>query len=60
MITARHHRSVMIVDVRRDLEWADSHIDGAPSTCPCMSFPAAWPRYRTGSCECITGPGTAP
>ena len=25
----RHHRSVVIVDVRRDLEWADSHIDGA-------------------------------
>ena len=26
---ARHHRPLMIVDVRRDLEWADSHIDGA-------------------------------
>ena len=25
----RHHRSVVIVDVRRDLEWADSHIEGA-------------------------------
>jgi len=26
---SRHHRPVMIVDVRRDLEWADSHVDGA-------------------------------
>jgi hydroxyacylglutathione hydrolase len=25
----RHHRRVTIVDVRRDLEWADSHVDGA-------------------------------
>ena len=32
----------------------------APSTCPCMSIPAAWPRYRTGSCGCIAEPGTAP
>ena len=25
----RHHRPVVILDVRRDLEWADSHIEGA-------------------------------
>ena len=25
----RHHRSVVILDVRRHLEWAESHIDGA-------------------------------
>jgi hydroxyacylglutathione hydrolase len=25
----RHHRPVVILDVRRDLEWAHSHIDGA-------------------------------
>jgi glyoxylase-like metal-dependent hydrolase (beta-lactamase superfamily II)/rhodanese-related sulfurtransferase len=25
----RHHRPVAILDVRRNLEWADSHIDGA-------------------------------
>jgi hydroxyacylglutathione hydrolase len=26
--SVRHRRPVVIVDVRRDLEWADSHIDG--------------------------------
>lgn len=26
---ARHHRPLMILDVRRDLEWTESHIDGA-------------------------------
>ena len=26
---ARHHRPLVILDVRRDLEWTDSHIDGA-------------------------------
>ena len=25
----RHHRSVVVLDVRRRLEWAESHIDGA-------------------------------
>ena len=25
----RHHRPVVILDVRRDLEWTDSHIDSA-------------------------------
>ena len=25
----RHHRSVVVLDVRRSLEWAESHIDGA-------------------------------
>lgn len=25
----RHHRNVAVLDVRRDLEWAESHIDGS-------------------------------
>ena len=29
LAVVRHHRPVVILDVRRDLEWADSHIDGA-------------------------------
>ena len=54
--TARHHRPVMIMDVRRDLEWADSHIDGAIHL-PLHEFPGRldevpdvelWVYCRTG------------
>jgi hydroxyacylglutathione hydrolase len=29
LAAARHHRPVVVLDVRRNLEWAGSHIDGA-------------------------------
>ena len=29
LAAVRHHRPVVILDVRRDLEWAESHIEGA-------------------------------
>jgi hydroxyacylglutathione hydrolase len=29
LAAVRHHREVVILDVRRDQEWADSHIEGA-------------------------------
>jgi hydroxyacylglutathione hydrolase len=29
LAAARHHRAVVVLDVRRDLEWAESHIHGA-------------------------------
>ena len=29
LAAVRHHRPVVVLDVRRDLEWAASHIDGA-------------------------------
>jgi len=29
LAAVRHHRPVLVLDVRRDLEWNQSHIDGA-------------------------------
>ena len=29
LAAVRHHRPVLVLDVRRNLEWAESHIDGA-------------------------------
>jgi hydroxyacylglutathione hydrolase len=29
LAAVRHHRPVVVLDVRRDLEWAEAHIDGA-------------------------------
>ncbi|MGH3228569.1 MAG: rhodanese-like domain-containing protein [Streptosporangiaceae bacterium] len=29
LASVRHHRPVVVLDVRRDLEWAQAHIDGA-------------------------------
>jgi rhodanese-related sulfurtransferase len=29
LVQVRHHRRVVVLDVRRDLEWAQSHLDGA-------------------------------
>jgi hydroxyacylglutathione hydrolase len=29
LAAVRHHRAVTVLDVRRDLEWADGHLDGA-------------------------------
>jgi rhodanese-related sulfurtransferase len=29
LVQVRHHRQVVVLDVRRDMEWAQSHLDGA-------------------------------
>ena len=56
----RHHRPVVILDVRRDSEWAASHIDGAvhiPLARAARPHRPTCPQVR---CGCTARPGTAP
>src|SRR5690606_4176851 len=48
LVAVRHHRPVVVLDVRRALEWKRSHIDGA------------WPRSPTARCGCTARAATAP
>ncbi len=59
LIAVRHHRPVTVLDVRRRLEWADGHIDGALHI-PLPDLPnrlGEIPRTRSG---CAAARGTAP
>jgi hydroxyacylglutathione hydrolase len=57
--SVRHHRPVVILDVRRDQEWAQSHISGAVHI-PLHQLPADLAKVPAGEVWVHCGADTAP
>ena len=59
LAAVRHHRPVIVLDVRRALEWAGGHLDGALHI-PLQDLPARIGEVPSARSGCTAGPATGP